>query len=164
MAANLQAMCQSFLSDLLNATHAFGASPTAARAGGAKDTFNLALMAAGSSLSAQTASYTAVSGDEVTGTGYTAGGVAVTNATAPANSGGNSQTGNFGFWTPSASAVWTGLTVATSFDAALLYNATAAGKNAVSVHTFTAQTITAGTLTLTMPSNAGGTALINLGT
>jgi hypothetical protein len=164
MAANQQAMCQTFLSDLLNATHAFGASPATARGAGAKDTFNLALMVAGSSLSAQTASYTSVAADEVSGSGYLAGGTPLTNANAPANAGGNPQTGNTGYWTPSAAATWTGLTITTSFDCALLYNATAAGKNAVSVHTFTAQTITAGTLTLTMPTNAAGTALIQLGT
>jgi hypothetical protein len=160
--ANTQAMCQSFLSDLLNATHAFGASPAAARASGAKDTFNMALYLQSATVNAQTAAYSATG--EVTGTGYTAGGVALTNATAPANTGGGVATGNTGYWTPSASAQWTGLTVASLFDTALLYNATAAGKNAVSVHTFTAQTISAGTLTLTMPTNAAATALIQLGT
>jgi hypothetical protein len=44
----------------------------------------------------------------------------------------------------------------------LIYNDTAAGKNAVSVHTFGAQTITAGTLTLTMPTNDATNALLRI--
>jgi len=32
----------------------------------------------------------------------------------------------------------------------------------VSVHTFGAQSVTAGTFTLTMPANAAGTALLNV--
>jgi hypothetical protein len=43
----------------------------------------------------------------------------------------------------------------------LIYNVTQGGK-AVSVHTFGAQTVTAGTFTLTMPTNAAGTALLQI--
>jgi hypothetical protein len=42
---------------------------------------------------------------------------------------------------------------ATAFDCVLIYNDTSATKLALSVHTFGSQTITAGTLTLTMPTN-----------
>jgi hypothetical protein len=52
--------------------------------------------------------------------------------------------------------------LSTAFDAVLIYNDTASGKNAVSVHTFGAQTVTAGTFTLTMPTNDASNALIRI--
>ena len=91
----------------------------------------------------------------MTGTNYSAGGVAVTNATAPATS------GTTAYWTPSASLVYTGVTLTTAFDTVLIYNQTQ-GNKSVSVHTFGSQTITAGTFTLTMPANTNTTALIRL--
>lgn len=145
---NSQAMCTSFKTDLLNGVHAFSAAYRAA------DAFKAALYLASATLGAATTAYSATG--EVSGSGYTAGGVAVTFGNAPAAS------GTSGVVTPSASIVYTGVTLTTSFDTVLLYNNTAAGKNAVSVHTFGAQTITAGTLTLTMPANAAGTALLEL--
>lgn len=150
--ANTQAMCTSFKTDLLNGIHAFG--PSVVRASTTKDNFKAALYLATATINASTTAYT-VTG-EVSGAGYTAGGVAVTTGTAPTSS------GTTAFVTPSASIVYTGVTLTTSFDTVLLYNDTAAGKNAVSVHTFTPQTITAGTLTLTMPTNDATTGLIRL--
>lgn len=150
--ANTQAMCTSFKQDLLNGLHAFGASVI--RAATTKDDFKAALFLASATLNATTAAYSSTG--EVTGTGYTAGGVAVTNATAPTTS------GTTAFWTPSASLVWTTVTLATAFDAVLIYNDTAAGKNAVSVHTFGSQTVTAGNFTLTMPANDATNALLRL--
>lgn len=146
--ANTQAMCTSFKADLLNGVHAFSAAYRTA------DTFKAALFLASGSLGAATTAYSATS--EVSGTGYTAGGVAVTFGNAPSNS------GTSAILTPSASIVFSNVTLSTSFDTVLIYNSTATGKNAVSVHTFGAQTITAGTLTLTMPTNAVGTALIEI--
>jgi hypothetical protein len=88
---------------------------------------------------------------ELAGTGnYTQGGIAVTNANAPANTGG---TGIVAFWTPSASLSWANLTSSGAFDAMLLYNASNTAKNAVAVFTFGSQSVTAGTFTLTMPTN-----------
>ena len=150
--ANTQAMCTSFKTDLLNGIHAFG--PSVVRASTTKDSFKAALYLATATINASTTAYT-VTG-EVSGAGYTAGGVAVTTGTAPTSS------GTTAFVTPSASIVYNGVTLTTSFDTVLLYNDTAAGKNAVSVHTFTPQTITAGTLTLTMPTNDATTGLIRL--
>ena len=150
--ANSQAMCTSFKVDILNGLHALGASVI--RAATTKDSFKAALYLASGSLGAATAAYSATS--EVSGTNYTAGGVAVTTASAP------SASGTSAIFTPSASIVYTNVTLATAFDCVLIYNDTAAGKNAVSVHTFGSQTITAGTLTLTMPANAVGTALIQI--
>jgi hypothetical protein len=98
----------------------------------------------------------------VSGTGYTAGGVAVTTTTTPTSTN-SSATAGVGFVTPSASITYTTVTLTTAFDAVLIYNSTQSNK-AVSVHTFGSQTITAGTFTLTMPSNTTSTALLRLAT
>ena len=160
--ANTQAMCTAFMVDLLKGIHAF--DTTNARGGTTKDTFNGALYYATATKDATTTAYSATG--EITASGsYGAGGIAFTNATAPTSSGTAANgSGNKAFWTPSAS--WTtgsGFTAA-AFDTILVYNATATGKNAVSVHTFGSQTITAGTFTLTMPTNDGTTGLIRFGT
>ena len=65
--------------------------------------------------------------------------------------------------TPSASITYTTVTLTTAFDTVVLYNSTQSGRT-ISVHTFGAQTITAGTFTLTMPSNTTTTALLRLAT
>ena len=144
--ANTQAMCTSFKVDLLNGLHAFSSAYRTV------DVFKAALFTAASSLGAATTSYTTAT-TEVSGTNYTAGGVTVTNATAPTSS------GTTAYWTPSASFTYTTVTLATAFDAVLVYNSTATGKNAVSVHTFGSQTVTAGTFVLTMPTNDSTNAL-----
>ena len=144
--ANTQAMCTSFKVDLLNGLHAFSSAYRTV------DVFKAALFTAASSLGAATTSYTTAT-TEVSGTNYTAGGVTVTNGTAPTSS------GTTAYWTPSASFTYTNVTLATAFDAVLLYNSTATGKNAVSVHTFGSQTVTAGTFVLTMPTNDSTNAL-----
>ena len=92
---------------------------------------------------------------EVSGTGYTAGGVAVTNA----NTAGLTSTTTF--WTPSASIIYTTVTLATAFDAVMIYATADANRN-VGVFTFGSQTITAGTLTLTMPTNDSATGLLRI--
>ena len=156
--ANTQSMCTSFLGELMTATHNFGASPI--RAASTADTFKAALYLASATINASTTVYTATG--EVTGTNYTAGGVTVTNATAPTSTN-SSTTAGVGYWTPSASIVYTTVTLSTAFDTVLIYNSTQSNK-AVSVHTFGSQTVTAGTFTLTMPSNTTSTALLRLAT
>ena len=156
--ANTQSMCTSFLGELMTATHNFGVAPI--RAATTADTFKAALYLASATVNASTTVYT--TSGEVTGTNYTAGGVAVTNGTAPIATNA-STTAGVGYWTPSASIVYTTVTLATAFDAVLIYN-NSQGNKAVSVHTFGSQTITAGTFTLTMPSNTTTTALLRLAT
>jgi hypothetical protein len=151
-------MCTSFLSELMTATHNFGVSPT--RGASTADTFKAALYLASATINASTTAYSATG--EVTGTNYTAGGVTVTNATAPASTN-SSATAGVGYWTPSASITYTNVTLSTAFDTVLIYNSTQSNK-AVSVHTFGSQTVTAGTFTLTMPSNTTSTALLRLAT
>jgi len=156
--SNTQSMCTSFLGELMTATHNFGVAPI--RAATTADTFKAALYLASATVNASTTVYT--TSGEVSGTGYTAGGVAVTNGTAPTATNA-STTAGVGYWTPSASIVYTTVTLTTAFDAVLIYNNSQSNK-AVSVHTFGSQTITAGTFTLTMPVNNTTTALLRLAT
>jgi hypothetical protein len=151
-------MTTSFMGELMTATHNFGTAPI--RAATTADTFKAALYLTTATVNASTTAYSAV--NEVTGTNYVAGGVTVTNATAPIATN-SSATAGVAYWTPSASITYTTVTLSTAFDAVLIYNSTQSNK-AVSVHTFGSQTITAGTFTLTMPSNTTSTALLRLST
>lgn len=164
--ANTQSMCTTFLKELMLGQHQFGSSTLVSRTSltaPTTDTFKAALYFASATVDANTSAYSTTG--EVTntsGTGYTAGGVTVTNGTAPLSTN-TSATAGVAYWTPTASFQWTALTVTTAFDSVLLYNSTQSNK-AVSVHTFGSQTITAGTFTLTMPSNTTSTALLRLST
>ncbi len=150
--ANTQAICTSFKTQLLLGHHALGTSVV--RAGTGADTIKAALFLESATRGAGDTTYT-VTG-EVSGTNYTAGGVSVTNGTQP------TATGTTAHWTPSASIVYTTVTLnAANFNAVLLYNSTQ-GDKAIAVYTFGAQTITAGTFTLTMPTNDGTTGLLRL--
>ena len=156
--ANTQAMTTSFMGELMTGTHNFGTAPV--RATGATDAFKAALYLTSATVNASTTAYSA--SNEVSGTGYSAGGVAVTFGTPPTATNA-SATAGVAFVTPSASITYTTVTLATAFDAVLIYNSTQADK-AVSVHTFGSQTVTAGTFTLTMPTNNTTDALIRLAT
>jgi len=148
--ANTQAIATSFKVESFNGVHAFGT--TVVRGATTKDSFKAALFYATASLGAATTAYSTTG--EVVDASYTAGGVAVTNANAPASS------GTTAYWTPSAAFAWTALTAA-AFDAVLLYNSTQADK-AVAVYTFGSQSITAGNLSLNMPTNDASTGLLRL--
>ena len=147
--SNTQAMATSFKGEILSGIHALGT--TVIRAGTGADTLKAALYLASATINAATTAYT-VTG-EVSGTGYSAGGVTVTNANPPTTS------GTTGYWTPSASLTYTTVTLTTAFDCVLIYNSTQSNK-AISAHTFGSQTVTAGTFTLTMPVSDATNALI----
>lgn len=149
--ANTQAMCSSFKSEILSGIHALGTTVT--RGGTGADTIKAALYLASATYNASTTAYSATG--EVSGANYTAGGITVTNANAPA------VTGTQAYWTPSASFAWTTVTLSTAFDAVLVYNSTQSNR-AISVHTFGSQTVTAGNFTLTMPANGAGTGLVQI--
>jgi hypothetical protein len=157
--ANTQAIADSFRVDILCGTHAFGAQgANGTRTVTTKDVFKAALFLASATINRSTTVY--ANTGELAGTGgYTQGGATVTNATAPANTGG---TGIVAFWTPSASLVWSSFTSSGAFDAMLLYNSSNTAGNAVAVFTFGSQTVTAGTFTLTMPTNDLTTGLIRI--
>jgi hypothetical protein len=161
--ANTQSMCTSFMSELMLGQHQLGASTIVSRGSLTSptvDTVKAALFLTSATINAATTTYSTTG--EVSGAGYTAGGVTVTNATAPTSTN-SSATAGVAYWTPSASITYTSVTLTTAFDTVLLYNSTQSDK-AISVHTFGSQTITAGTFTLTMPSNTTSTALLRLAT
>lgn len=154
--ANSSAICTSFKVEVMLGAHQLGAVTIVSRTSltaPTTDALKAALFLVSGSLGAGTTAYSTTS--EVSGTNYSAGGVAVTNATAPTSS------GTTAFWTPSAAIVFTTVTLATAFDTVLLYNSTQSNR-AILVFNFGSTTVTAGTLTLNMPTNAAGTALINL--
>jgi hypothetical protein len=150
--ANTQAMCTSFMQELMTATHNFTT--------GTGDTFKAALYLASATYNASTTAYSTTG--EVTGTNYSPGGITVTNGTSPLSTNA-SATAGVAYWTPTSSLTYTNVTLSTAFDAVLIYNSSKSSK-AVSVHTFGSQTVTAGTFTLTMPSNTTSTALLRLAT
>ena len=150
--ASTQAMCTSFKTELLAGYHNFSAT-NVARTLNTPDVFKMALYLDAATLSAATTAYSATSEVANSGT-YTAGGSVVT-FLAPAATGTTAYVGP----TSASTLSWTTFT-ATGFSAALVYNSSQANR-AVSVHTFASQSITAGTFTITFPTNAAGTALLN---
>lgn len=111
-----------------------------------------ALYLSSASIGTGTGAYTATG--EVSGAGYTAGGVAVTHATAPAIS------GTTAIWTPTANISFTGVTIGPT-DCVLLYNVTRSNESMGS-WTFGAQTLVAGDLILVMPVNDASNALLRI--
>lgn len=152
--ANTQAWCTSAKVEILNGIHALGTSVV--RAGTTPDSFKAALYLVTATIDASATAYTATG--EVSGTNYSAGGVDLTGSPdwiAP------TSTGTTAFSTPTASFVYTNVTLSTAFDAVLVYNSTQ-GNKAWSVHTFGSQTITAGTFTLSMPTNDASNAAVRI--
>jgi hypothetical protein len=150
--ANTQGICTSFKVGLLKGDHALGTSSATGRSP-TKDAIWAALYLASATVTASTTAYSTTG--EVSGTNYSAGGVLVTNGTEP------TSTSTVAHWTPSASIVYTTVTLSTAFDAVLIYNSTQ-GDKAVGVYTFGSQTVTAGTFTLTMPTNDSSTGLLRI--
>jgi hypothetical protein len=154
--ANSQGLANSFKSEVMMGYHQLGAATLTSRTSltsPTTDTVKAALYLASATTNNTNTAYTATG--EVSGAGYSAGGVAVNNATAPSTSSG------VGIWTPSASIVYTAVTLSTSFDAVMIYNSTQSNR-AIAVYTFGSQTVTAGNFTMTMPSNDSTHALIQL--
>jgi hypothetical protein len=152
--ANTQAMATSFKGELLNAYHNFSAT-NPARTINTADTFKAALYLSSATLNASTTAYSTTGEVSSSGTNYTAGGITISSWNAPGTSGTTAYT------TPTASFVYTSVTLTVAFNCVLVYNSTQGGR-AVSVHTFGDQTVTAGTFTLTMPTNDSTQALIRL--
>lgn len=149
MAGLTTAMPTSFKSELMTGTHDFTAST-----GGA---MKIALVKHGptGTYDATSTNYSNITGnsDEVSGTGYTAGGFALTNVT-PTTSGTTAYT-NF---SPNPS--WTTATI--DADGAMIYNSSKSNK-ACGVFDFGGeQKSTAGTFTVNMPSASSSTAIIRI--
>ena len=131
-----QTLTNSFKKEVLEAVHDFTV-----------DTFKIALYDSTANIGATTTVYT--TSGEITGTGYTAGGVVLTGATVQLTGG----TAYVDF----ADATWN----PASFTArgALIYNASKSNK-AVAVLDFGADKTTSSVFTVQMPSNTASTALI----
>jgi hypothetical protein len=136
-------MCTSFKQELLEAVHNFKNS------GGS--TFKLALYDNNASFDASTTAYTAT--DEVSGTGYTAGGGTLTRVD-PTTSGTTAFT-DFADLTFSSATI--------TARGALIYNDTAAGDPSVVVLDFGAdKTSTAGDFTIVFPTADASNAIIRI--
>jgi len=137
-----QTLCTSFKVELLQGIHDLTA---------AGDTFKIALYTSTATLNAATTAYSAT--NEVTGTGYTAGGVNLTNVD-PTSS------GTTAIATFSNSPQWTSATF--TADGALIYNSTKANR-AVAVLDFGGpKGVTAGTFTINFPTADADNAIIRI--
>ena len=138
-----QAMCTSFKQELLTGTHNFTASTG--------DAFKLALYTSSATLGASTTAYT--TSNEVSGTGYTAGGGSLTNVT-PTTSGTTALT-DFADLTFSTATI--------TARGALIYNDTATGDPSVIVLDFGSdKTSTAGDFTIVFPTADASNAIIRI--
>jgi hypothetical protein len=135
-------MCTSFKVELMTATHNF--------TNGTGNTFKIALYTSSATLGASTTAYSST--NEVTGTGYTAGGNTLTNVT-PTSSGTTA-------YTDFADTTWSAATI--TANGALIYNSSASNK-AVAVLAFGAdKTSTAGDFTIVFPTADASSAIIRL--
>lgn len=98
---------------------------------------------------------------EATGTNYVAGGASCPNATS-ASTVNTTVTGDTQFWTPSGSIVFPASMSVAAFDTVMIYDATTPFHSLGTWSLGGSQTIVAGTVTLTMPTNNNTTALIRL--
>jgi len=143
-----QAMCTSFKTELLNGIHAFGT--TVVRGATTADTFKIALFTSSATLGATTTAYSTT--NEVSGTGYTAGGNTLTNV-APTSSGTTA-------YTDFADTTWSTATI--TANGALIYNSTQSNK-AVAVLAFGGdKTSTAGDFTIIFPTADATSAIIRI--
>jgi hypothetical protein len=143
-----QTVTTSFKVEILQAVHNFG--PTSA------DTFKIALYTGDSSIGPSTTAYT--TSNEVTGSGYTAGGVTLTINQTP-TSGDNSQqvpTAYVSF----ASAVWAGATF--TARGALIYNSTKGNKSVAVLNFGSDKTVSGQTFTVTFPTATANDAVVRI--
>jgi hypothetical protein len=138
-----QAMCTSFKKELMTATHNFTAS--------SGNTFNLALYTSSASLDAATTAYT--TSNEVSGSGYTAKGAALTSVT-PTTSG-TTAFGDFSDLTFS--------TVSITARGAMIFNDSASGDPAVCILDFGSdKTASSGDFTVQFPTADASNAIIRI--
>jgi hypothetical protein len=153
--ANSAGMANSFKFECMMGYHQLGAPTLTSRTSltaPTNDTVKAALYLSSATTGPTNTAYTATG--EVSGTGYTAGGVSVTNATAP-----QLQT-TTGVWDASADIVFTSTAAIGPTDCVMLYNSTQGNRN-ISVYTFAAQTFN-GTLTLTRPATGASTSMLRI--
>ena len=133
------AMCVSFKKELFEAEHDFTA-----------DTFKIALYTSSATLGASTTAYS--TSNEVSGTGYTAGGATLT-VVAPTTSG-NSAFVDFSDVTFSSSTI--------TARGALIYNSSKSNKAVIVLDFGSDITTTNATFTITMPTASAGDAIVRI--
>ena len=144
-----QAMATSFKVDLLNGIHAFGTTVT--RGSTTADTFKIALYTSSATLDATTTAYSVT--NEVSGTGYSAGGNTLSVSQTPTST---STTA----WLDFADTTWSASTI--TANGALVYNSTQSNK-AVAVLAFGGdKTSTNGDFTVIFPTADSSNAIIRI--
>ena len=146
-----QTLATSFKVEILDGIHNFGVGVI--RATTAADTFKIALYSTLATLNSTTTVYTTQ--DEVTGTGYVAGGNTLVISQAPTST--NTETVA---WLNFENSSWPNSTF--SADGALIYNSTQ-GNKAVAVLNFgSTKTTTNQTFTVTFPASTSSAAIIRI--
>lgn len=137
-----QAMCTSFKVELLQGVHNFTNTTG--------NVFKIALYTSSASLDATTTAYSAT--NEVSGTGYTAGGNTLTNVT-PTSSGTTA-------FTDFADTTWSNSTI--TARGALIYNSTQSNKAVCVLDFGTDKTSTSGSFTIVFPAATASDAIIRI--
>ena len=146
-----QTLATSFKVEILDGIHNFGVGVI--RATTAADTFKIALYTTLATLNSTTTVYTTQ--DEVTGTGYTAGGNTLVISQSPTST--NTETVA---WLNFENSSWPNSTF--SADGALIYNSTQ-GNKAVAILNFGSTKTTANqTFTVTFPASTSSAAIIRI--
>ena len=146
-----QTLATSFKVEILDGIHNFGVGVI--RASTAADTFKIALYSTLATLDSTTTVYTTQ--DEVTGTGYTAGGNTLVISQVPTSTSAETVA-----WLNFTNSSWT--TASFSADGALIYNSTQ-GNKAVAVLNFgSTKTTTNQTFTVTFPASTSSAAIIRI--
>lgn len=135
-----QAMCTSFKAELLGGTHDLDT-----------DTLKIALYTSSASLDASTTAYSST--NEVTGTGYTAGGETITGAVI--------ATSGTTAYLDLGDVTWSSATI--TANGALIYNASSGGNEAICVLAFGGdKTSTNGDFTVQFPTADASNAIIRI--
>ena len=144
----LQGATTSFKVELLQAVHNFG--PTSA------NTFKIALYTASANINADTTVYTTT--NEVTGTGYTAGGNTLTISTSPTsgNNSSNIPTAYISFSNTS----WTGASF--TARAALIYNSSQSNKSVAVLDFGADKTVSNDTFQIIFPTPDANSAIVRI--
>ncbi len=151
--ANTSGIANSFKVELLAGVHVLNATGSqVTRSSTAADTVKAALFTTGATIGPATTTYTSTG--ELTGTGYNAGGVSITTNLLSLDT-------TTAIWQPSAAIVWSGITF-NSVDTVMFYNSTVTNNKSIGVYTFSSQSITSGTFTLTMPAFNAASALLRI--
>jgi len=149
--ALVQTLATSFKVEILDGIHNFGVGVV--RASTAADTFKIALYSTLATLNATTTAYSAT--DEITGTGYTAGGNTLVISQVPTST--NTETVA---WLNFTDTSWSSATF--SADGALIYNSTQ-GNKAVAILNFgNTKTASNQTFTVTFPASTSDAAIIRI--